>query len=229
MTTLADERLDETRLREVLSRALRFPSSRIEVITRQRLKRGVLRLELEVRGVPRSVIAKRLTPMTAACNRAVVERWLPAAGLSGLAPALLGVLAERDATWLVSEDLGTRSLERFEVFVDPGTHQLVASWGGGQPVTREISAVAAGEETIAFEEPLLEAEEEEEIADGVVPEQPRPSGSTGLHPGIFGALVGLGVLGGVYALYAIGWLIGGLRLQGRAQYLVFDVMYQGSL
>lgn len=44
-----------------------------------------------------------------------------------------------------------------------------------------------------------------------------------------GALVGLGVLGGVYALYAIGWLIGGLRLQGRAQYLVFDVMYQGSL
>jgi hypothetical protein len=37
------------------------------------------------------------------------------------------------------------------------------------------------------------------------------------------------VLGGVYALYAIGWLIGGLRLQGRAQYLVFDVMYQGSL
>lgn len=44
-----------------------------------------------------------------------------------------------------------------------------------------------------------------------------------------GALVGLGVLGGIYALYAIGWLIGGLRLQGRAQYLVFDVMYQGSL
>ncbi|WP_347975804.1 DNA polymerase III subunit gamma/tau [Microbacterium sp. ProA8] len=44
-----------------------------------------------------------------------------------------------------------------------------------------------------------------------------------------GALVALGVLGGVYALYAIGWIIGGLRLQGRAQYLVLDVMYQGSL
>ena len=42
-------------------------------------------------------------------------------------------------------------------------------------------------------------------------------------------LITLGVLGGVYALFAIGWLIGGLRLQGRAQYLVFDVMYQGSL
>ena len=44
-----------------------------------------------------------------------------------------------------------------------------------------------------------------------------------------GALIAFGVLGGVYALYAIGWLIGGLRLQGRAQYLVLDVMYQGSL
>ena len=43
------------------------------------------------------------------------------------------------------------------------------------------------------------------------------------------ALIALGVLGGVYTLFAIGWLIGGLRLQGRAQYLVFDVMYQGSL
>ncbi|MCP2636623.1 DNA polymerase III subunit gamma/tau [Microbacterium sp. HD4P20] len=42
-------------------------------------------------------------------------------------------------------------------------------------------------------------------------------------------LITLGVLGGVYALFAIGWLIGGLRLQGHAQYLVFDVMYQGSL
>ena len=44
-----------------------------------------------------------------------------------------------------------------------------------------------------------------------------------------GTLVALGVVGGIYALYAVGWLIGGLRLQGRAQYLVLDVMYQGSL
>ena len=42
-------------------------------------------------------------------------------------------------------------------------------------------------------------------------------------------LITLGVLGGVYALFAVGWLIGGLRLQGRAQYLVTDVMFQGSL
>ncbi|MCR2763592.1 DNA polymerase III subunit gamma/tau [Microbacterium sp. zg.B48] len=42
-------------------------------------------------------------------------------------------------------------------------------------------------------------------------------------------LITLGILGGVYLLYAIGWLIGGLRLQGARQYLVSDVMYQGSL
>ena len=42
-------------------------------------------------------------------------------------------------------------------------------------------------------------------------------------------LIGLGVLGGIYLLYAVGWIIGGLRLQGAAQYLVTDVMYQGSL
>jgi hypothetical protein len=44
-----------------------------------------------------------------------------------------------------------------------------------------------------------------------------------------GMLIALGVFGGVYLLYAIGWLIGGLRLQGGAAYLVTDVMFQGSL
>ena len=43
------------------------------------------------------------------------------------------------------------------------------------------------------------------------------------------ALVSIGVLGGVYLLYAVGWLIGGLRLQGRYQVLVTDSMYQGAL
>ena len=42
------------------------------------------------------------------------------------------------------------------------------------------------------------------------------------------ALLTLGILGGVYLLYAIGWIVGGLRLQGRAAYLVTDIMYQGS-
>jgi hypothetical protein len=42
------------------------------------------------------------------------------------------------------------------------------------------------------------------------------------------ALVGFGVLGGVYLLFAVGWLIGAQRLVGRAPYLLGDVMFQGS-
>lgn len=43
------------------------------------------------------------------------------------------------------------------------------------------------------------------------------------------ALITLGVLGGIHLLYILGWVVGGLRLQGAAQYLVTDVMFQGSL
>lgn len=43
------------------------------------------------------------------------------------------------------------------------------------------------------------------------------------------SLVALGVLGGVYLLFAVGWLIGGLRLQGQYRVLVTDAMYQGAL
>lgn len=42
-------------------------------------------------------------------------------------------------------------------------------------------------------------------------------------------LVATGVIGGAYLLYAIGWVIGGLRLQGVAQFLVADVAYQAAM
>lgn len=41
-------------------------------------------------------------------------------------------------------------------------------------------------------------------------------------------LVTLGVLGGVYALYVIGWIIGGLRLQDTANFLVSPVGYTAA-
>lgn len=53
-------------------------------------------------------------------------------------------------------------------------------------------------------------------------------GNDGREPMGNVALVTLGILGGIYLLFTIGWLIGGFRLQGRAQYLVADVMFQGS-
>jgi hypothetical protein len=42
-------------------------------------------------------------------------------------------------------------------------------------------------------------------------------------------LITLGVLGGFSVLFAVGWLIGGLRLQGTAEFLVAPLAYQVSL
>ncbi|WP_431801075.1 DNA polymerase III subunit gamma/tau [Microbacterium sp. bgisy203] len=43
-----------------------------------------------------------------------------------------------------------------------------------------------------------------------------------------GTLVTLGILAGAYLLFTIGWIIGGIRLQGTAQFLVSPVGYQVS-
>jgi len=53
-------------------------------------------------------------------------------------------------------------------------------------------------------------------ADGTVtmPGEPAPLGNV--------MLVSLGILGGIYALFTIGWIIGGLRLGGVASFLVGD-------
>ncbi|MEN2740662.1 DNA polymerase III subunit gamma/tau [Microbacterium sp. X-17] len=43
------------------------------------------------------------------------------------------------------------------------------------------------------------------------------------------ALVAFGVLGGVYALLTIGWIVGALRLQGYALFFIAPVAYQVSM
>jgi phosphotransferase family enzyme len=110
VTTLADERLDEELLRQALARPFGCAAYRIAVVRRERLKTGIYRLQLEVAGVERSVIAKRLAPEIAVRNRRVVESWLPGEGLEALAAPLLATLAAPTYTWLVQEDLGTRTL-----------------------------------------------------------------------------------------------------------------------
>ncbi len=125
------------------------------------------------------------------------------------------------------------------------------TWDGDDDPTLDVGASAAGEPAVG--EPGDTAADETAApvlpegytavgrgADTVAPAEATeaasaatdaPASDTGAErPSVGnGALVALGVLGGIYALFAIGWLIGGLRLQGRAQYLVLDVMYQGSL
>ncbi|UJP11239.1 hypothetical protein L2X99_06770 [Microbacterium sp. KUDC0406] len=44
-----------------------------------------------------------------------------------------------------------------------------------------------------------------------------------------GMLLALGAIGGVYLLYTVGWLIGGLRMQAGALFLIPSVMYTATL
>ena len=39
----------------------------------------------------------------------------------------------------------------------------------------------------------------------------------------------VGIVGGIYLLYTVGWIIGGLTLQGSAMFLIPAVMYQVAL
>lgn len=89
---------------------------------------------------------------------------------------------------------------------------------GFTAVGRGSEAVSAGADTGGTETAGAEGVAESAAP---APAEAAPLGS--------GALIALGVLGGVYALYAIGWIIGGLRLQGWRPFLVTDAMYQGSL
>jgi len=43
------------------------------------------------------------------------------------------------------------------------------------------------------------------------------------------ALVTIGIIAGIYLLYTIGWIVGGSRLAGTAQFLVSPVGYQFAL
>ncbi|MEW1973555.1 hypothetical protein AB0301_00520 [Microbacterium profundi] len=39
----------------------------------------------------------------------------------------------------------------------------------------------------------------------------------------------VGIVGGIYLLYTVGWIVGGLTLQSSAMFLIPDVMYQVAL
>jgi len=74
---------------------------------------GVLRVRLADSGRVRSLVAKRLEPIVAQRNELVANRWLPAVGLEGSGPALVGIAAEGDGrgVWHVYEDLGDWALD----------------------------------------------------------------------------------------------------------------------
>lgn len=116
-----------------------------------------------------------------------------------------------------------------------GTDDDALSWDGDDDPTLAVgqgadaapaalpdgfTAVGRGSETVGRESETLPAAS----AASVVADADEPARAMGNA-----TLITLGVLGGIYFLYALGWVVGGLRLQGRAAYLVTDVMFQGSL
>lgn len=67
-------------------------------------------------------------------------------------------------------------------------------------------------------------------ADPQTPDDAAVAGEDEDQPAMGNAeLISLGVLGGFSLLYAVGWIIGGLRLQGTAEFLVAPLAYQVSL
>ena len=110
-----------------------------------------------------------------------------------------------------------------------GTDDDALAWDGDDDPTLDVGPKATapeGETRVLPEGYTAVGKGSQDVgrlrADGSVtmPGERRPMGNA--------TLITLGILGGIYLLYAIGWIIGGLRLQGRAAYLVTDVMYQGS-
>lgn len=59
------------------------------------------------------------------------------------------------------------------------------------------------------------------LQDAPTPERPAGLSNAGL--------VAIGVLGGIYALLTVGWIVGGLRLQSYALFFVAPVAFQVSL
>jgi len=73
----------------------------------------VYRLRFASDGQERSLVVKRLEPAIAQRNDLVTRRWLPAIGLGGHGPTLLGAAAEPGGQyiWHVYEDLGDWALD----------------------------------------------------------------------------------------------------------------------
>jgi hypothetical protein len=108
------------------------------------------------------------------------------------------------------------------------------SWDGDDDPTLDVGAAARERSAAPTPSEPDEHESAVPLADGftavgkgaerVVPasEEESPEAADEAGPVSMGnaALIAIGVLGGIYLLYTVGWIIGGLRLQGSAGFLV---------
>lgn len=103
----------------------------------------------------------------------------------------------------------------------------VAAPAGSATLPDGWSAVGKGSEVV--EPGSAPADSPEAEADDAPAADHEPAGVEAREPMGNASLIALGIIGGFSLLYAIGWLIGGLRLQDTAQFLVAPVAYQVSL
>ncbi len=91
-----------------------------------------------------------------------------------------------------------------------------------------FTAVGKGSDTVDRTAPLEDDDAGEGGGEGE-PQDVLPAQTTRGEREPMGnvALVTVGILGGFYLIFTIGWIIGGFRLQGKAHYAVSDVAFQG--
>lgn len=91
------------------------------------------------------------------------------------------------------------------------------SWDGDEAVTPKDPALPTGWNAVGKgSETVGRIEDDGTVTPADIDE--RPGLSTAM-------LLVVGVVGGVYLLYTIGWIVGGLRLQPLASFLVADAMF----
>jgi hypothetical protein len=115
-----------------------------------------------------------------------------------------------------------------------GRDEDALSWGGDDDPTLDVgsrpadltplpdgfTAVGRGSDAVVTSS-ADDSSPESASADPVSDDRPSQLGNA--------ALICLGLLGGIYLLFTIGWLIGGLRLQGVAVFLVDPVAFVPAL
>ena len=121
-----------TELRELLQELLAGRDGTGRLLDQQSLKRRtqcVFRLRFDINGQTRSVVIKRLEPEIARRNELVAKRWLPAIGLDGSGPPLLGSVAARSGVcvWHVYDDLGSYELGPRQLDREPDPERLEAA------------------------------------------------------------------------------------------------------
>ena len=102
--------------REELARAIAEAIGRegsVTLTAREMLKPRVFRMRFGIDGRDLSLVAKRMPPEHARRNELAIRHWLPEVGLAAFAPALRGIAAAADGSWVwhVYEDLGPWELD----------------------------------------------------------------------------------------------------------------------